>query len=281
MPLRDEFLNNNSQTPHFVSQGTGREYFVDSAKRLDSLRAKLSVLDTENALSVDATPVVASESTTLAILERAEKRFAKKDRAQAFIADLFAKVCERAASDDTFEDLFQSEIVIHPDFREPTTRSFIIRVLKGEKRPDNFVTAAIPFEQRRRDPFGLASMAAMLIDSDSSVTNYDLNCSLEQAQLKLILTPKFVSLKMFVLVITCAPSLEICYVFEMLSQHSLLDWGQFDSQGSEVVRRWYKKGWTESSDGLVEQIFAKLHEVIQENVNSTAKFLTEETSSSK
>ena len=281
--LRDEFLNNNSQTPHFVSQGTGREYFVESARRLDSLRAELSVLDSRAEQSVDTTQLVASELSPLAILERAEKRFAKKDRAQAFIADLFAKVSERAASDGTFGDLFQSEIIVHPDFREPTTRSFIIRVLKGEKRPDNFVTAAISYEQRRRDPFGLASIAAMLIDSDSSVTNYDLelNCSLEQAQLKLTLAPNFVSLKMFVLVITCAPSLEICYVFEMLSQHSLLDWGQFDSQGSEVVRRWYKKGWTESSDGLVEQIFAKLHEVIQENVNSTAKFLAEETSSSK
>jgi len=58
----------------------------------------------------------------------------------------------------------------------------------------------------------------------------------------------------------------------MLSQHSLLDWGQFDSQGSELVRRWYKKGWTESPDKLVDQIFAKLHDAIQENVDSTAKF---------
>ena len=274
--LRDEFLNNHSQTPHFVSQGTGREYFVENAKRLDAMRAKLSEPDSETEQPAPATSIVPPELTPLALLENAEKRFAKKDRAIAFISDLFTKVSERATSDTLWGDLFQSEITIHPDFREPTTRSFIIRVLKGEKRPDNFVTAAIS-KQHGNFPFGIASVAAMLTDS---VANYDLelNCSLDQAQLKLTLTPRFVSLKMFVLVITCAPSLEICYVFEMLSQHSLLDWGQFDSQGSELVRRWYKKGWTESSDGLVNQIFAKLHDAIQENVDSTAKILAEEAS---
>jgi hypothetical protein len=36
--LRDEFLGNNSQTPHFISQGTGREQFVDDAAKLRDFR---------------------------------------------------------------------------------------------------------------------------------------------------------------------------------------------------------------------------------------------------
>jgi hypothetical protein len=39
--LRDEFIDNNLQTPFFVSQHTGREQFVDDAKRLDGLRKML------------------------------------------------------------------------------------------------------------------------------------------------------------------------------------------------------------------------------------------------
>src|ERR1019366_1641737 len=39
--LRDEFLQDDYQTPFFVAQGTGREQFVGNAKRLDGLRAKL------------------------------------------------------------------------------------------------------------------------------------------------------------------------------------------------------------------------------------------------
>ena len=33
--LCDEFLDSDSQTPHFVSQGTGREQFVETARRFD------------------------------------------------------------------------------------------------------------------------------------------------------------------------------------------------------------------------------------------------------
>ena len=50
--LRDEFIDSDSQTPHFVSQGTGREQFVETAKRFDELRAKLlpRVADTSGGL---------------------------------------------------------------------------------------------------------------------------------------------------------------------------------------------------------------------------------------
>jgi hypothetical protein len=183
--LRDEFLDNNNQTPHFVSQGTGREQFVESAKRLDGLRARLTVTAVDTDRPIDAISVIEPQFTPMAILERAEKKFAKKDRAQSFIAQLFDKLSEKISSDGLFGELFQSEVIVHSDFREPTTRSFIIRVLSSEKRPDNFVTAAITYEQRKRDPFRLASIAAMWGNSDDAVAHYalQLNCTLDQAQL--------------------------------------------------------------------------------------------------
>jgi len=61
--------------------------------------------------------------------------------------------------------------------------------------------------------------------------------------MKITFSPKFVALKQFVLVVTCAPSLERCYVVEMLTQHALVNWGVFDPDGLEVVRRWYKMNW--------------------------------------
>lgn len=164
--------------------------------------------------------------------------------------------------------LFDWEVIEHSDFRERTARAFIIRVLLGEKRPDNFVTATIKPEHR--------SIMSMLIDPDVAVSHYDLelNCELEKAQLKITLTPKFITLKRFVLVVSCAPSLEICYVMEMLTQHSLSDWGIFDSEGIEVVRRWYKMGWTETCDDLVEKIWGKLKDVVQESVDAAVKTLS-------
>jgi len=36
--IRDDFLNDDEQTPHFVSQGTEREVFVEDAARLKACR---------------------------------------------------------------------------------------------------------------------------------------------------------------------------------------------------------------------------------------------------
>lgn len=274
--LRDEFLDNNNQTPHFVSQGTGRELFVDDATRLDGLRAKLSTQTNEIA-SASLVPVPTVSSATPAdILGRAEKQFATKAVAQEFIAQLFDMLSERASTDDFVRELFCTEVITHSDYREPTARAFIIRVLSGEKRPDDFVTAAISREVRRRDRFGLATLTlSMFADPDEIVTNYDLrlNCDLERAQLKITFTPKFTALHQFVLVVSCAPSLEVCYVMEMLTRHLRHDWEVFDSEGVEVVRRWYKKQWIESCDDLVENIWQKTKETVHEDINAAVKLL--------
>jgi Caspase domain len=277
--LRDEFLDNSNQTPHFVSQGTGREQFVENAKRLDGLRAKLSAQTGNASPSVNAASAARPLQSALDILQRAENKFAKKELAQAFISRLFDKLSEKTSSDDSFGQFFSSEVVVHPDFREHTARAFIIGILSREKRLDNFVTAEISQEYRRRDPFGLSSglssAALMLFDRDEAFAHYDLhlNCELEKAQMRITLTPKFVALKRFVLVVSCAPSLEVCYVMEMLTQHSLRDWGVFDIEGVEVARRWYKMSWTDSCDSLVDKICGKLNEIVQTSVDAAVKAL--------
>jgi len=274
--LRDEFSDNDNQIPHFISQGTGREQFVEDAHRLDELRVKLlaEMNKIENSSSIST--LITTTSSPLDILERAEQKFAKKETAQTFITQLFDKLIHTASQIGDKAEFFTSEIVVHSDYQEPTTRSFMIRVLSKEKRPDKFVIASISYEQRRRDPFGLAGMAASMFGNpDDSVANYELrlNCALDKAQLKIILTPKFITLKQLVLVISCAPSLEVCYVMEMLTQHSLRDWGVFDTEGEEIVRRWYKKGWTENIDGLVDKIWEKIVETVQQNIDGAVKAL--------
>jgi hypothetical protein len=275
--LRDDFLNNNSQTPHFVSQGTGREEFVDDAKKLDGLRAKLSAASNIAGSGQIVPSVEESPVTTIEILQKAETKFAKKQVAIAFISQFFEALSKKAAA-DLFGDLFDAQVIEHSNYMELTTRAFIIRVLVNEKRPDNFVTATIKPEHKRRDPLGLGLIAAGLLGHpDDSVSDYDLslNCEIEKVQLKVTLTPKFVSLRRFVLVVSCVPSLEVCYVMEMLTQHSLKDWGVFDAEGLEVARRWYTMNWTDSCDFLVEKIFDKLQSVVQDSVNEIAHALSQ------
>ena len=274
--LRDDFLENNDQTPHFVSQMTGREQFVDNAAKLSALRCKLAAplaIGTATTETNIAQPV----ANEFEVLTRAEGKFAQKDLAQDFISKFFEKISQETSSDEFFGQLFTSEALIHSDFKEPTARDFIIRVLSGEKRPDEFVTVVAP---KSRTPWGLASLAATSLSSILSEDPFGayelrLNCHIDKVQLKITYTPKFVSLKRFVLVVTCAPSLERCYVMELLTQHSLTDWGVFDSEGIEVIRRWYRMPWTDTCEGLVAKICGKFKEIVKERIDATVKALAE------
>ena len=124
------------------------------------------------------------------------------------------------------------------------------------------------------------SLAAMSLSSalgEDPFGDYTLrlNCHIDKVQLKITYTPKFVPFNRFVLVVTCAPSLEHCYVMELLTQHSLTDWGVFDSEGAEAIRRWYRMPWTDTCEGLVAKICAKFKEIVKERIDATVKTLTE------
>ena len=76
--LRDEFINDDEQTPFFVSQLTGRETFVDDAHCLDDLRNHLTgeAHSSARTEAEDEQEQLAPTSTTMqTLLERAEQEF--------------------------------------------------------------------------------------------------------------------------------------------------------------------------------------------------------------
>jgi hypothetical protein len=274
--LRDEFLTNDSQTPHFVAQGTGREQFAENAKNFDALRAKLLSQSAEMEIVANTTSGLQPSPSSLELLTRAEAKLAKKELVQEFISRFFDRLTSEASSNGSLEQFFASEFVVHSDFKEPTAHDFIIRVLSGEKRPDNFVTASTSYGIPE-DRFGLNALSIVMLSETEARKHYflRLNCTLDKVQLKIAFAPKFATLKQFVLVVSCAPSLDRCYVMEVLTQHALRDWGIFDSDGVEVVRRWYKMNWTDNCDGLVNKISGKLKEIVDESITGALKALPE------
>lgn len=275
--LRDEFIDNVAQTPYFGSQMTGRETFVDDAKQLNGLRARLrSVVASEQqahgeVADIPAAGVVAP--TLSELLQRLDEKFSTREVAQTFILELFNSVIGAAQADVVAGEVFELNVEESSRFGELTPRSFMTRVLAGEKRPDNFVTAAVRREVHRRSPYGMGAMAHILGTVEETETVYDLhlNCDLDKAQLTIKLTPKFKSLKRLILVVSCAPSLENCYIFEVLTEHAWSGWKSFDEDGVELVRRWYKKSWRESADRTAEMISKKLNSIITEHVEAATK----------
>lgn len=276
--LRDEFLKNDDQTPFFVSQGTGRERFVQDARCLDGLRTKLTKLtELPPQAESESEETSVAESSLRSLLEEVEQDAATPARIEYLVNAVFDGLIEKISIDE-FSEFFDAEIAENSEFKEPTAEAFIIRILTKERRSDEFVTVE---RNKRQSPLYALGTAALLGISGSDQTYrevYDLrlNCKMNRAQIRIKMTPKYHSLKQIVLVVTCAPSLEYCYIFEIGSQHGLKDFGEFEVTGTEIVRRWYRLRWTESAGGIVEGIASKLHEVIREHLESTQERLSED-----
>ena len=277
--LRDEFIQNNEQTPFFVFQVTGREHFVEDAKRLDALRAKLAE-KTETSLEPEneTQQIPSTEPNLQTLLEETEEKIATREKITSFVNTFFDDLQARV-SKIKFSDFYDLNIVEHSDFEEATAERFITRVLSRESRPDQFVMAKITREKIHNPLQTIRAQFLLGMFGDSQryrdVYDLSLNCEMERAQLKITFTPKYHSLKQLVLVVSCAPSLEKCYVFEIGSQHSLEDFGEFSVKGDEAVRRWHKFDWSEKTDEVVTKIVSKLNDVVQEHLESTQQRLIE------
>lgn len=276
--LRDDFINNNSQTPFFVSQVTGREQFVDDARRFDELRLTLNsiqVVDSHRAEEQEVSP----PRTALQMIAEYEACIVTPDMMDSYVGKFIDNLKARMSINE-LSDYYDLEFKEHSDFTENTSQAFIIRVLSKEKRIDNFVTANISRKQKRRKSLTLTlmSLASQWADDDEIIETYDLslNCSMSRAQLRVTFTPKFSALQRIMLVVTCAPSLETCYVFEVATQHKKRDFDRFDSEGQVVVQRWYKIKWTDDIDFIVTKISSKLAEIVNTHVENTIKWLAEE-----
>jgi hypothetical protein len=270
----------DSQTPFFVTQYTGREQFVDDGKRLNRLRRELCqpAIAGEDQTQTEQL-IVPTTRTLLDLLQTAESKVVKPEALETFVGGFFDILKKNLPTTD-FAEYFDHEIAEHPDFREPTATEFITRVLSRENRLDNFVTASIT-RKRKRNPWDLGISSLVYgygYSPDDYVETWDLelNCSMSRAQLKLTLTPKYANLQRIALVVTCAPSLEDCYVFEIVTQHLLRDFGKFDTEGREVVQRWYKFRWGDRTDGVAIKISTKLGEILRGHLEGAAKRLAKQ-----
>lgn len=188
--LRDEFLDNNAQTPLFISQHTGREQFIDEAKKLDELRQHLEAQNIAHAVVPTTTAPPTPAVSLLDRLRAVEAKVVTPEAMEKYVGGFFDNLKNDFATND-FADFFILEIADHPRFEEDITEQFIIRVLNNEKRPDNFVTAHHLRKKRLQNPLYYGGMYSTMmqryIDEDPYVDDYELrlNCTMTQAQMKI------------------------------------------------------------------------------------------------
>jgi hypothetical protein len=279
--LRDDFIGNDDQTPFFVNQGTGREILVDDARKLAGFREDLKHRwgddpskddESNDAEDAGSSLVVAEALTPQQLLIAAEERMGGPDEAKELINNLFDGLLAKF-NESEFAEFFETATIEHTTFREPVIREFMIRVLSRETRPDRLVTAEIKQTRKRPNPWQQATMGIMLALEPEWTEHFtlELNCTLSRAQLKLTLTPKYRALQQLQLVLSCAPSLDKCYIFEMVTQHPRTDWDAFDEEGREIVRRWYTLGWDADVEFLVGKICDALTKAVRDHLDETTK----------
>jgi Caspase domain len=284
--LRDAYLENEDQTPHFVSQGTGRELLVKDALKLTSFRDVFDrrwsgkSVTVENTETVDGTAneIETPRLSLKQLLMESEEKMADPDVAKDFIDSLFDGVLKRYSAGE-FAEFFEIETKSYDDFRDTLPHDFMTRILSKEPRVDRFVTAEITRVQakKRQNLWENAISNAMMSLSSDWTERFDLelNCKLDRAQICITLTPKYRQLQQIKLVLTCAPSLERCYVFELASQHPRTDWDGFAHEGKEIVKRWYKMDWTQTTEFVVEKICVALENAVKSHVEKVAVRLKE------
>lgn len=279
--LRDEYIQNVEQTPFFVSQGTGREQFVDDAKCFDALRAKLASMTMIAPALVEEQQLSDEPATLRSLLQNAEENTANPEQVSSFVDNLFDSLINQLSNNE-FSEFFELNFIEHSDFKESTTKAFTVRILSQEYRSDDFVVATITREDERDFLYSSSSIAMLGALGPSRAQlerfNLELNYSMKRVQIKIELTPKYNSLRQINLVVTCAPSLEHCYIFEIGTQHALRDFGKFSAKGDEVVRRWYKLRWSDITAGVIAKVVEKLEGIVREHLKATEQRLSKEKS---
>lgn len=182
--IRDDFRGNDQQVPFFTEAHTGRETFVDNASILDGLRAKKN---TETAMGE---PADNTAPRPIEILQKVEESLASKQASQAFVTRLADKMQTKAETNQ-FDQLFTAQVIKYSGFYEQAPNKFMIIILSKEQRRDNFVLVSPKKNTVRQNIYqAINALPSSFVDYED---RYDikLNCSLDDLQIKIIMTPKY------------------------------------------------------------------------------------------
>ena len=271
--LRDEFIQNEFQTPHFISQVTGREKFVEDAGLLKDVRMQVAE-ERESTLQVsgDAVTVDTASPNLVSLLEDAEDRVASSKLISSFIGGFLNSLTGKCSNMDV-DEYFELRVEEHATYQERVMDEFMARMLSREKRIDEFVTAKISRERKRSllYPYSSLGFIGMFRNDKEYEDVYEvwLNMKVDKAQVCISMIPKFSNLEKIMLIVSCAPSLERCYIFELIQTHRLSDLNEYHEEGRQVVRHWYKRDWNNDTGNLVDNIFSGFSEVVNKHLNST------------
>ena len=174
--LRDAFLSNSEQTPHFIRQGTSQEKFCNDACRLDEFRKTYLARIDNDSEQVEAESIGSSFASAKAAIEDIDAQVPAKKSAQAFIDEVFQTTLKKSELTPELSDFFEARTVQYDTFEHVGNLRSVVNLLARRGGSDSFVESVV--ERKRRRPISLYDYSAwaslgMLAEYDET---YDLLC---------------------------------------------------------------------------------------------------------
>ena len=278
--LRDDYLQNKERSPHFVFQASARETFVDDGALLNGFRDvfsnKYSKETPAGAVGASGSVATALELalTTSQILSQADSTIVNQNKVEYQIDLILTKAAESVFSSG-IEEFYEINCMEWGDFSEVESKSFIVKCLMQEKRHDEFVEVANKKAKRKPSILSMLDSYKFGLPQEEDPEPDDLvlklNLPLKKCQINLSLIPKFMSLQKMSLILSCAPSLDFLYLFEVSKSYPRVNWTNFSENGTVLSRKWYRIKWEYPVSESVSSIPGRFIAAAQDHAKSTAE----------
>lgn len=270
--LRDAFLHQDGQTPHFIRQGTSQERFCNDASRLDELR-KMFFDQQGSEEEVRAIPVGAFDLAKAAI-EKIEAQVPTKEEAQAFINGVFEETLEHSSLTPEIAEFFKVRTVKHDDFDYVQNKRTIVGLLERRGGSDSFVESDVE-RKKRRQPFsglGFNALAALgtlgMPDEYDETYNLFNLCELEAVHVGIYFEPKFMALSRVFSEIVFLPRLTECLILTCNSKERRSGWGSFNEYEGSKKWEWSHHAWSDDPANVAQRYVSDPYEYTKEYIHS-------------
>ncbi|TDK41117.1 caspase family protein [Antarcticimicrobium luteum] len=267
--LRDAFLNQSGQTPHFIRQGTSQEKFCNDAGRLYELRQEVF---REPEVDEEAPePPMGALAIAKAAIEKIEAQVPSKEQAQAFINGVFEETLGHSDLTPEVAEFFDIRTVKHDDFDYVQNKRTVVSLLERRGGSDSFVESDVE-RKKRRQPFsglGLSALASLGMPDEYDET-YDLfnRCGLEAVHVGIYFEPKFMALNRLFSEIVFLPRLTECLILTCNSQERRSGWGSFNEYEGTKKWKWSHHAWSDDPAEVAKGYVLDPYEYTKEYIHS-------------
>lgn len=244
--LRDAFLNNPTQTPHFIRQSTAQEKFCADATHLKEFReAFLVAHDSDKQVVLEP---VAELACAKVGIEKIESLIPTIIEAQKFINGVFehAMIASGKTSEISgINEFFDIRSVKYDDFARVQNRRSVIELLRRQGETDSFVEIDVE-RTKRRHPFGMNPLLeAAFASEDDYDTTYNIwnHSKLQSVHVGIYFEPRYMALSRVFSEIVFLPRLTECLILTCNSYEKRTSWDSFNEYDGTKKWQWSQHSW--------------------------------------